>query len=90
MDRCSSCGHTRAEHWPSGSVPLSEAGQRGGSQALDAYLDRLAEVEAEWPADGESVCKVCRCSYYLGTVDVTTWKRLVEGGTDPSPQPSSD
>jgi hypothetical protein len=88
MNRCSSCGHTRAEHWPSGSAPLSEAEQRGGSGALYAYLDRLAEVEAEWPADGESACKVCSCSYYLGEADLTGWKRLVEGATDPSSEPS--
>jgi hypothetical protein len=35
------------------------------------------------PADGESACKACHCSYYLGVTDVTEWKRLVEGGTDP-------
>lgn len=83
MDRCISCGHARVEHWPSESVPLSQAEQRGGFEALYAHIDRLAEVEAEWPADGESVCKACHCSYYLGATDVTEWKRLVEGETDP-------
>jgi hypothetical protein len=53
------------------------------SRALYAYIDRLAEAEAEWPADRESVCKVCRCSYYLGATDLTEWKPLVEGVTDP-------
>jgi hypothetical protein len=43
----------------------------------------VAEAETEWPADRESACKVCRCSYYLGATDLTEWKRLVEGGTDP-------
>jgi hypothetical protein len=83
MDRCVSCGHTRAEHWPAGSVPLNGFEQRDGLAALDASIDRLAAVEAEWPADRESVCKVCRCWYYLGEIDVTWWKRLVEGGRDP-------
>ena len=83
MDRCSSCGHTRAEHWPAAPVPLSGAAQRGDLDGLDASIDRLAEAQAEWPADHESVCKVCRCSYYLGATDVTWWKRLVQGETDP-------
>jgi hypothetical protein len=83
MDRCISCGHARTEHWPPEPVPRSEAAQRGGFQDLYASIDRLAEVETDWPADRESVCKVCRCSYYLGATDLTEWKRLVEGGTDP-------
>ena len=83
MDRCISCGHTRAEHWPPESVPLSDSEQRGDLEVLYASIDRLAEGEPEWPADRESVCKVCRCSYYLGATDVTWWKRLVEGETDP-------
>jgi hypothetical protein len=86
MDRCRSCGHARAEHWPHEPVLRSEAEQpdgRGGFESLYAYIDRLAEAEAEWPADRESVCKVCRCSYYLGATDLTEWKRLVEGVTDP-------
>jgi hypothetical protein len=83
MDRCISCGHTRAEHWPPESVPLSGSEQRGGLEALYASIDRLAEGEPEWPADRESVCKVCRCSYYLGATDVTWWKRLVEGEPEP-------
>ena len=85
MDRCLSCGHTRVEHWPSAPVLGSEAeqpGGRGGFQDLYASVDRLAEAEAEWPADRESACKVCRCEYYLGATDLTEWKRLVEG-TDP-------
>jgi hypothetical protein len=61
MDQCSSCGHARAEHWPAAPVPLGDADQRGNLQTLDAYLDRL--VEAQWPADRESACKLCRCSY---------------------------
>jgi hypothetical protein len=84
MDRCISCGHTRAEHWPFESAAFGEAERRGGSQALYAYIDRLAEVKAEWPVDGESACKVCHCSYYLGATDVTEWKRLVDGGTGAS------
>jgi hypothetical protein len=65
------------------SVPLSGAEQRGGLEALDASIDRLAAVEAEWPADREPVCKVCRCWYYLGEIDVIGWKRLVEGEGNP-------
>src|ERR671932_1229781 len=42
------------------SVPLSGPEQRGGLEALYASIDRLAEGEPEWPADRESVCKVCR------------------------------
>jgi hypothetical protein len=83
MDRCISCGHTRADHWPSASVPPSDPEQRGSFEALYSHIDRLAEVDAEWPADRESACKVCHCSYYLGAIDVTEWKRLVEGETDP-------
>jgi hypothetical protein len=83
MDRCISCGHTRTEHWPPEPVPLSGAAQRGGVEDLYAYVDRVAEVETQWPADRESVCKVCRCSYYLGATDLTAWKRLVGGETDP-------
>jgi hypothetical protein len=75
-------GHARTQHWPPAPVPLGDADQRGDLQTLYAYLDRLAE--AQWPADRESACKLCRCSYYLGTVDLTAWKRLVEGGkTEP-------
>lgn len=81
MDRCISCGHTRAEHWPSEAVPLSDSERRGGSEAVYASIDRLAETEAEWPAARESVCKVCRCGYYLGATDVSWWKRVVEGQT---------
>jgi hypothetical protein len=83
MDRCSSCGHTRAEHWPAASVPLSGAEPRGDLQALYTSIDRLAEAQAEWSADRESVCRVCRCSYYLGATDAAWWKRLVQGETDP-------
>jgi hypothetical protein len=52
-------------------------------EVLDDSIDRLAAVEAAWPADRESVCKVCRCWYYLGETDVTWWKRLVEDEADP-------
>ena len=83
MDRCISCGHARTEHWPRAPVRLNEAAQRGGFEDLYVYIDRLAEAETEWPADRESVCKACRCSYYLGATDLTEWKRVVEGGTDP-------
>jgi hypothetical protein len=84
MDRCVSCGHARAEHWPPAPVPLGHVERRGGLERLYAYVDRLAEAEAEWPAGRESACKVCRCSYYLGAIDPTAWKRLVEdGGTHP-------
>jgi hypothetical protein len=52
-------------------------------ETLYAHVDGLAGAEGKWPADGESACKACHCSYYLGVTDVTEWKRLVEGGTDP-------
>jgi hypothetical protein len=83
MDRCTSCGYTRAEHWPAAAVPPIGSAQQGRFDALYASVDRLAEVDAEWPADRESVCKLCRCWYYLGATDVTWWKRLVEEETDP-------
>jgi hypothetical protein len=85
MDRCLSCGHPRAEHWPALAAPRSEAERRGALEleTLYAHVDGLAGAEGEWPADGESACKVCHCSYYLGVTDVTEWKRLVEGGADP-------
>jgi hypothetical protein len=85
MDRCSSCGHARAEHWPAASVPLGGAEQRDGLEALYASIDRLAGAEAEWAADRESACKVCHCSYYLGATDVTWWNRLVQGETEHRP-----
>jgi hypothetical protein len=76
--RAPSIGHLR----PCRSATRSDAEQRGDLQTLYADLDRLAE--AQWPADRESACRLCRCSYYLGTVDLTAWKRLVEGGqTEP-------
>jgi hypothetical protein len=69
---------------PSRDPPLFEACRRPAAvEDLDASIDRVAEAETEWPADRESACKVCRCSYYLGATDLTEWKRLVEGGTDP-------
>jgi hypothetical protein len=86
MDRCLACGHARAGHWPHEPVLRSEAERsdgRGSFEALFAYIDRLAEAEAEWPADRESVCKVWRCSYYLRATDLTEWKRLAEDGTGP-------
>jgi hypothetical protein len=86
MDRCLLCGHARAEHWPPAPVLRSEPAQPGGRgdlEALYAHVDRLAEAEAQWPADRESACKLCRCSYYLGATDLTEWKRLVDGGADP-------
>jgi hypothetical protein len=51
-------------------------------ETLYAHVDRLAEAEAQWPADHESACKLCRCSYYLGATGLTEWKRLVDGQTD--------
>lgn len=71
MDRCSSCGHARTEHWPPAPLPLSDAEQHGDLETLHAHLDRLAE--AGWPADRESACKRCRCLYYLATIDLTAW-----------------
>jgi hypothetical protein len=85
MDRCLLCDHARAEHWPPAPVPRSEPGQPGGPSDLEtlyAHVDRLAEAEAQWPADHESACKLCRCSYYLGATGLTEWKRLVDGQTD--------
>jgi hypothetical protein len=82
MDRCISCGHPRSEHWPASSAPLREAERGGALETLYAHVEGLAGAEGEWPADGESTCKACHCSYYLGATDVTEWKRLVEGGTD--------
>ena len=73
----------RSEHWPASSAPLREAERGGALETLYAHVDGLAGAEGEWPADGESACKACHCSYYLGVTDVTEWKRLVEGGTDP-------
>jgi hypothetical protein len=59
-------------------VPLSHAAQRDDLvESLYAHIDRLAQ--AQWPADRESACKVCCCSYYLGATDLTAWKRLVQG-----------
>jgi hypothetical protein len=83
MDRCSSCGHPRTEHWPASPVPLSEAERRGALETLYAHVEGLAAAEAEWPADGESACTVCHCPYYMGATDVAEWQRLVKGRADP-------
>jgi hypothetical protein len=85
MDRCLSCGHPRTEHWAALPAPLSDAERRDALEleTLYAHVDGLAGAEGEWPADGESACKACHCSYYLGATDVTEWKWLVEGGADP-------
>jgi hypothetical protein len=83
MDRCISCDHPRAEHWPGEAAPLGAAERHGGLEALYASIDRLAGDEPEWPADRESACKLCHCSRYLGATDVSWWKRLVDGEVDP-------